>query len=364
MQPSQREKLMEKNQRLIDMVIERAKRDFPEDIALIGLTGSIATGDFHEKSDLDLIIVNETDRGWKIATAFILDDVGYDIYCTPWSPRIEAQSTLESPMAGCLLDLQVLYSAKPESLDRLKAYQDRARAILSEPIGRPAIERAEKSLAVAKRCYADAVLADGIGEVRYHAGGVLYEVVNALTHLNNTYINRGIRRYLEILRAYQYLPEQFEALYFKVIRAKTVEALRESALNLLRATLELKRKMADEFIEKPAPTYENLWGTYEELWCNCRNKVISSTDQNDLSYAFHAALGAQNYLDEMTQMCGAPRFDLMRHFDHRDLKRFQAEFLRAMDEYAKVYDAVGRKIERYDSIDALYDDFINGRLHQ
>nr|WP_246318128.1 nucleotidyltransferase domain-containing protein [Paenibacillus taichungensis] len=89
------------------MVIERAKRDFLDDIAIIGLTGSFSTGDFHEKSDLDLIIINNTERGWGISDCFILDDVGYDIYCTPFkntraihireSQRIEpnrAQNTL------------------------------------------------------------------------------------------------------------------------------------------------------------------------------------------------------------------------------------------------------------------------------
>ncbi|WP_039789782.1 nucleotidyltransferase domain-containing protein, partial [Paenibacillus riograndensis] len=96
-------KLLEKNERLINMVIERVKRDFPEDIAIIALSGSFVTGDFHEKSDLDLIIINNTDRGWEISSCFILEDVGYDLYCTPWNTRIEQQANLESPMVSSLI---------------------------------------------------------------------------------------------------------------------------------------------------------------------------------------------------------------------------------------------------------------------
>ena len=88
-----RQKLFAKNKQLIDMVIERAKRDFPDDIALIGLTGSFSTNDFHEKSDLDLIIVNNNDKGWGIAECFIYDDVGYDIYCTTWD-NLEQKAAL------------------------------------------------------------------------------------------------------------------------------------------------------------------------------------------------------------------------------------------------------------------------------
>ena len=41
--------LMDKNEKITNMIIERIKRDYPDDIALIGVTGSFATNDFHEK---------------------------------------------------------------------------------------------------------------------------------------------------------------------------------------------------------------------------------------------------------------------------------------------------------------------------
>ncbi len=364
MQDAVKEKLFEKNQRLIDMVIERAKRDFPSDIVLIGLTGSFSTGDFHEKSDLDLIIVNETDRGWEISAGFILEDVGYDIYCTPWEPRLKAQSLLESPMAGILIDLKVLYCANPEALEKLNAYRQRALDLLAKPIGRECIERAQKNLDKAKQDYADALLKQDIGAVRYAAGGVLYEYVNALTNLNNTYIKGGIKRYLPQMLSYQHLPENMEEIYMAVIKADTIASLRSAAFRLLSAVQSLCEAMRLRFVACPVPTYENVWGVFEELWCNCANKVRASTQATDLSYAFHAALGAQNYLDEMTQIVGMPKFDLMGHFDAGDLTKFREAFFHAVEEYKTVYRNVGRKIEQYDSFDRLYDDFMNGRLHR
>jgi predicted nucleotidyltransferase len=97
-----KQKLKDKNEKLIKMVIERVKRDFPDDIAIIGLTGSFSTDDYHEKSDLDLIIINNTGRGWGISTCFILEDVGYDIYCTPWE-ALKQRQTLRIPVFPALL---------------------------------------------------------------------------------------------------------------------------------------------------------------------------------------------------------------------------------------------------------------------
>jgi predicted nucleotidyltransferase len=353
-----RQKLFDKNNKLINMVIERAKRDFPEDIAIIGLTGSFSTGDYHEKSDLDLIIINNTDRGWGISSCFILEDVGYDIYCTPWETRIEDAASLKSPMVSHLVDLQILYSAKPEYLERFNSYKQRALEALDKPIGKECIERAKECIDTAKQEYVNALLSENIGNVRYAGGEVLYNLVNAIVSLNNSYFKRGIKRYLEQLSAYKYLPQEFEKKYMAVVNAKTIEEIRSASYELLKSVVSLYNEMYVNLVEQPVPTNDNLRGTYEELWCNYRNKVIASTDTKDKSYAFNAALGAQEFLDEMTNYMGTKRFDLMQYFDAEDLTAFKEAFLSIMDEYLEEYHRIGRKIERYDSFEELYKHYM------
>lgn len=362
MNETTRQRLLEKNKRLIDMVLERVKRDFPEDIAIIGLTGSFNTGDFHEKSDLDLIIVNETERGWGISAVFIFDDVGYDVYCTPWKPRIEAQSRLESPMASCLIELQVIYCAKPEYMQRLEAYQNAAKALLAQPIGEACLVRAERNINAAKQHYAEAWLAAELGPVKYAVAGVVFETVNALTQMNNTYIKYGVKRYLEQMLAYAYLPEDFEARYMAVMNANSVDDVRAAAGALLSALIALHEDMRRKFMPQPVPTKENTRGIYEELWSNCRNKILRSVEAGDRAYAYHAACGAQSYLDEMVRIAGMKRYDLMASFDADNLSKLREAFERIVDDYARTYAQVGRRIERFDSFEALYDAYMNGKL--
>lgn len=358
MDENTKQKLMEKNKRIIDMVIERAKKDFQDDIAIIGLTGSFNTGDFHKKSDLDLIIINNTKRGWEISSCFILEDVGYDIYCTPWETRIEAQSALDSPMISCLVDLQILYCAKPEYMERFNAYKQRALNALAKPIGKECIGRAKKYIDIAKQEYTNALLSDNVGAVRYAASEILYNLINALVSLNNTYFKRGIKRYMEQLVALQYIPDDFEELYIAVIDAMTVKEIRNASYEIIKSIVELYDKMYDRFVKRPVPTYDNLCGTYEELWCNYRNKVIVSTEANDKSYVYHVARGAQEYLDEMTEYMGTKKFDLMQYFDPDNLLSFKEAFLSVMEEYLEEYNKVGRKVTRYDSFEELYDNYM------
>ncbi|WP_151735225.1 nucleotidyltransferase domain-containing protein ['Paenibacillus yunnanensis' Narsing Rao et al. 2020] len=354
MQETLLKQLNEKNERLIAMVIERAKRDFPEDIAIIGLSGSFATGDFHEKSDLDLIIINNTGNGWNISAGFILEDVGYDIYCTPWDTRIEPQSRLESPMVSCLTNMKILYSAKPEDLEKLQAYQRQALDELAKPVGPASLERALPYINNAKQFYVDAMLADDIGPVRYAAGKLSFEVMNAINCLNNNCFQHGYRRYLEELRPLTFVPDGFEKTYMDIVNARSVDEIRSAALALLKGAVTLYAQMDSELVEHPVPTYDNLKGTYEELWCNLRNKVINSTRTKDKSYAFLTAVNGQEFLDEMLLYKGTPRFDVMKHFSAEHLESFRDRFMEIMDEYLEEYKKVGREVERYDSFEELY----------
>jgi len=358
MDEEKKKKLMDKNEKLINMVIERAKRDFPEDIAIIGLTGSFSTGDFHEKSDLDLIIINNTDRGWGISTCFILEDVGYDIYCTPWETRIEEQANLESPMISCLIDLKVLYCAKPEDMEKLFAYKQRALDTLAKPLGKECMSRAKKYIDLAKQEYSNALLADDIGTVRYASSCILTHVLNALAHLNNTYFKRGVKRYLEEIATFTYAPDEAQILFMAVIEAKTIEEIRSTSFEMLQSIVRLYEKMYKDFVEQPTPTYDNLQGTFEELWCNYRNKVIASIEANDKSYAYHVAMGVQNYLDEMTKEIGMKKFDIMKYFDANNLEIFREKFMNIMDAYLEEYNKVGRKVERYESFEELYQSYM------
>ncbi|MCL2517587.1 MAG: nucleotidyltransferase domain-containing protein [Oscillospiraceae bacterium] len=353
-----KQKLMDKNQKLIEMVIERVKRDFPDDIAIIGLSGSFSTDDYHEKSDLDLIIINNTEHAWEISECFIFDDVGYDIYCTPWESRIEAQSNLNSEMISCLIDLKIIYCAKPEYMKRFNAYKQKALHLLAKPIGKECLEQAKKYIYKAKQHYAEAMISDDLGIVRFASCGVMYYLINAIVRMNNTYIKRGIKRYREEILSYKYLPEKFYEIYMSVIEANTIIEMRNTSLKMLKNVVILYDDMYEKFVEKQIPTYENLEGTYEELWSNCRNKVILSCDLGDKSYAYHAAMGAQNYFDEMTKMIGTKKIDLMQYFAANNLQLFKKEFLHAMDEYLEEYNKVGKKVIKFDTFEELYEFFM------
>jgi len=95
------------------------------------------------------------------------------------------------------------------------------------------------------------------------------------------------------------------------------------------------------------------------LWSNYRNKVLNSVTNNDASYAFLSASGAQEYLDYMAVENGSKKFDLMQYFDASDLQVLHENFLKVMDEYLDEYDKVGREVKRFTTFEQLYAHYMD-----
>ncbi|MDD2492272.1 MAG: nucleotidyltransferase domain-containing protein, partial [Bacteroidales bacterium] len=95
--------LQKRNQKIIDAVIKKGEKVCPNAIDLIGIYGSFCTGDIHEKSDLDLLIVINSDKGRKVSSCFILGEVAHDIYCTTWE-SVESISLFEEPQIAKIME--------------------------------------------------------------------------------------------------------------------------------------------------------------------------------------------------------------------------------------------------------------------
>jgi len=354
MNEATRKRLMDKNEKLINMVIERIKRDFPDDIVLIGLTGSFLHNDYHEKSDLDLCIVHDSVSFGKLWDTFLFDGVGYSFFYISWD-NLERKANLESVGVSGLTDTKIIYCAKPEFLERFNSLRERALWLMAEPINKYSLERAKKHVDLAKQEYANIMLSDRLGIVRYASSRLLFDLVNALASLNNTCIRQGIKRYLEELLTYRYLTADFYNRYMFVIEAKTINEIRSAALSLLSGVTQLYDTMYQKYIPKLVPTRDNLSGTYELLWGACVNKVIASTASNNKSYMFHAARDAQGSLNEMAESNGTIAFDIMQYFDADNPEKLRDELLKAVDEYSKECEKVGCKILRFEVFEDLYE---------
>ncbi|WP_417398826.1 nucleotidyltransferase domain-containing protein [Hominenteromicrobium sp.] len=71
-----RNALVQRNDRLIRDVIQKAEKECKSAVALIAMYGSFCTGRYSETSDLDLFVLMRNEDGYKACVTFILGGCG------------------------------------------------------------------------------------------------------------------------------------------------------------------------------------------------------------------------------------------------------------------------------------------------
>ncbi len=215
--------MKEINKKLIDAIKKKAECVCPDALDMIAIYGSAATGDEHEKSDLDLLILINGDEGWQLSDCFILDDVkiGYDIYCTTWE-GLEYDAECNQAKLAKLMDSKLVFCRDEKVQQRLEKTREKASRILGSDLR---YEKADKLLQTAKQEYADVCFTDDLSEVRIYAGDAIMNLLDSLMLYHGTYFHRGTKRTFEEMSELA-LPFDLQEMVLSVIKGDTPEEIR------------------------------------------------------------------------------------------------------------------------------------------
>ena len=345
-------RMEERNQKLIDTVIRRIERDCPDAVAMIGICGSFCNGDFHERSDLDLMILIDDEAAWKIAECFVVGEVGFDFSCTTWD-RLEEEAKGAAYMAK-LMDTKIIYCKKPEAMDRYMALREKARALLDAPFDSADLERAEKEYKAAELAFSKLMRCpDTVFACRCQAVELLYNLENAVCILNKTYFKMGVKRMFEEFARMELVPENFEGLVRALCAAETPAEIRNAACVLLRETDKCfaKAKASLQTEEKEKPSADNIRGTLEEMISNFRGKVWMAIDRGDVHASLSALASLQSFFDDLCAGLDMPRYDALSGFDPKDLTKSAQWYETALQNYAQEYEKAGMQLNRFATVE-------------
>ena len=355
-----------RNRKIIDAVIRKEQAVCPGTVALIGIYGSFMTGDVHPLSDLDLLILINDDRGWQLGKAFIQEDlgVGHDIYCTSWeSLRQDAQ--YEHPHISKLMDSQIVYCADEKYREELETLREQVRKKLAEPFGEADCRKAEKELKEARCCYADAMTAEVLNEVRRSAGGAIYFAENALALLNKIYFRKGVSRRYEELDAMEKKPDNLCGMIENVLVATTVNGLKEQ-LTLLMKELDscFSRAVQQLPREKKPACGDTLSGTYEEMFSNWHGKMVQAAERGDRHLAFMSLESLNEMLNDINSEVDIGKYDALSAYDPGDLRKTADGFNRILRLYLQECEKAGLHPARYADVDEFVSAYLESDRQQ
>ncbi len=266
-----------------ELLIEKIKKDYKDDIALVVMMGSRLYNDTHKKSDLDLYFVPKTKRGEQLGFVFIIDGIGFDFWPISWE-RMERIANFDERIPAIISEGKVLYYGSNEDLARF--------TLLKEKIDNNLDDYAfyEKARNKFKDVYEPfyAMLQDDkyIAMVRLQGVRILYALIESIALLNKSYIKRGRKHLKSEILAMEYIPDRFEELYDLFFTENDPKLLIGVVSQLISET----KQMIDESVElrEPKSFKDSMKGFYEEI-INHYNKIERACEIGDTVTALLAA---------------------------------------------------------------------------
>ena len=340
----------EMNRTMIDAIIKKAEALCPDSLALIGVYGSVITGDEYEKSDLDLMILINDENGQVLADGFIIDDVdiGYDLYCTSWD-MLEEDAQCSHAHLSKLFDSRIVYCKDKSALERLDEIRRKAAELLASD---RRYEKAEQVYSDAKKMFAEVCLAQSLSKARSCAGAAIEFIENAVMLYNGQYFRKGTKRALDELKQLG-LPFDLETRILAVIQAETVEKIRAELTKIFVLTdgyLQVPKK-------KKLPSAENLRGTYEEMYSNWKNKMTEAAGRDDVYSSFMNLLSLQWMFYEIAECIAVDDFEIMDKFSPKNLEENVDVFNQALNKYLAEYGKVGICPRHFESMTEFVEDY-------
>lgn len=344
--------MRDSHRKIIEAVLEKAKT-VPGGLDILGIYGSAATGDMHERSDLDLLIVPTLPEDWiRFTHTFVLDDeqIGYDIYCTSWD-MLEEDAECRHANLGKLMDSEILFVRDDQTRERIEGLRSRTKETLASE---ERFSRAEEALQRSYMPFTAAITADTMADKRAYSAYVISLCLDAVMLYNGKYFRKGTKRTFEELQGLA-LPVAFEECIMRIVKADAGSDADEALTDLMRTAMQfLKREE-----KKDPPAAKDLRGTYEEMISNWRNKMIEAAENGDIYSSFMNMASLQFMLAGISESCDIPEYGVMESYSPEDLKANADIFDRILDRYLEEYRKAGMDPNRYPDADAFVRTYLD-----
>ncbi len=358
-----KQELFDRNNKIINEVLDMIGRTCPNSVDMVAIGGSFASGDYHEKSDLDIVIIRNNDDAVNIHKCFIMDGIGYDIYSRSWDD-FKIMTRYIDPYVTKLKQLDIIYTRNSEVVEKYKEYQ----ADLNDNMNNELLIKNNVSNLFSKviKSYSDSLSGNTKKEIYKSLGSFIENTENIIYLINRKYIEHGVKGIpLDIINMKD-LPKNFIKNYqrlFDCINEQEISNVLEETYNSMEQYLKehnIDIKMRTEFnkrnIDKPEISSSDLTGTFEELYSNYYNKLKFAYETNNKFLSFRSLVDAQKFYDYFYDNYDINEIDIISKYNPNDLKQNYDIFVNSLKLWKALYDEKHKRIEVIDNPKEIYNN--------
>lgn len=281
------------HEKVLELFIDKIKRDYAEDVAFLAIMGSYARGTHHERSDLDLFFLPSTPRGESLGFTFILDGIGYDLWPISLS-RLQNIANHKEPLASILAEAKIKYWHSEEDLEIFQALKEKAKTSASKeflveilPLLKSKLQETGFSLFLMK----------DLAAFRTSAMKQVKSILYVLSLLHGTAPSGNYLKNKENLITMPGVPKDFYVHLDGLFEEDTLEGLKSHMIYVTETAVHLIEDFLGSTKKRRSPAKEVFDGFYEEL-VNHYHKIRHAAERNDPKECLLAAASLENEISE------------------------------------------------------------------
>lgn len=301
--------------RIVEIVINKVRTDYANDVAVMCVYGSTIHNATHEKSDVDFYFIPKSERAYELSKTFIIDDIGFDFWAISWE-RVESIADYKQGFVSLVADAEVVWHSSQGDLDRFHALQFRAK--------NPKIDfdsRMRELLTNFEHQYFEICEYQGYFSLqKQKTARLAADIVEALAIINHTYTHRGWKSSLDEALQFEKIPKDFEETFKSVLFAKNSEALTEYLFEMIFSVKKLvseAKAYTTDYCIAFAMLYEEEKSIYNKLYHAC-----------DIGDGITAMMAGAAIQEEITEIMGFEAYqqffcDIVSPFNADDLLAYR-----------------------------------------
>ncbi len=335
--------------------IEKIKNEYPDDISLVVLCGSYVYNDIHEKSDLDFYFIPKTQRGYELATTFLIEDISFDFWGLSWE-RATSMANYDEENVSIIVGGRVIYYSSDEDLERFRSLQLMGQQFSDEDFRK-------KSLRELNKCYGfffDMLCFENdLHNVKSMAINILRTLSFSIALLNCTCVKRGWGKLLSEINAMEIVPVDFGKLYLSLLESNNCADIIQMSKQIIKNT---KDAIDSKRPEKAGLKFTDTFSNFYEEMKSYYYKIIHACEINDYQTVVLASSALENLIISLlkatsTDFSKLPK--LLTSINTDDLK----DFISLIELHEKCFLEILKNnnvtITQYENIEMFLSKFVN-----
>jgi len=338
--------------RAAELLVDKIKNDYKDDIALVVIMGSYIYGDTHNRSDLDIFFVPNTKRGYNLGFTFIIDGIGFDFWPISWE-RLERIANYDENITSIITEGKIIYSSSEVDMERYDQIKKKA---LDTSDRKKFIHKATVKFNEVYKVYWKLLNATNIYDARKHAISIIYNITYVLSLLNGNSIKRGRGKLKQEILNMPLVPDGFSELYDTVFIKSDTDELKKAYGQLIQNTEMLILREKEKVYEKVS-FKDTLNGFYEEM-INSYNKIYHACETDDAVTALFACVELTNEIEQVLNDTGvSPKNlpDLVGAFEPNNLEPLASLAQDHQSKFEELLNAYDVNIRKFNSFEELKD---------